>query len=149
MAARTTSYGVIVSDEQGQVLLAHATGSRWWDLPKGGAEPGETPRQAAVREVLEETGLVLAPASLTEIGLLAYRPQKSLHLFRTQLPASQCDLSGCACTSFFPHHRTGAMTPEVDAWRWAAPTELPVLCAPAMVRLLAALGVCPPAPDQA
>lgn len=143
MAARSTSYGVIVFNEQGQVLLAHATGSRWWDLPKGGAEAGETPRQAALREVREETGLVLEADALQEIGLLAYRPQKNLHLFRTVLQTDRCDLTGCACTSFFPHHRTGVMTPEVDAWRWAAPAELPGLCAPAMARLLSTLGVCP------
>lgn len=29
-----------------------------WGLPKGAVEPEETPEQAAVREVLEETGLV-------------------------------------------------------------------------------------------
>ena len=30
---------------------------RYWDFPKGAVEPGETPLQAAVREVREETGL--------------------------------------------------------------------------------------------
>jgi 8-oxo-dGTP pyrophosphatase MutT (NUDIX family) len=29
-----------------------------WEFPKGGIEPGETPRQAAAREFQEETGLV-------------------------------------------------------------------------------------------
>ena len=98
-----------------------------------------------MREVLEETGLVLAPAALHDLGCHAYRPQKDLHLFRTLLHSTQCDLSTRTCTSFFPHHRTGVMTPEVDAWRWAAPQELPALCAPAMVRLLASLGLCPAA----
>lgn len=30
---------------------------RYWDFPKGAVEPGETPLQAAIREVQEETGL--------------------------------------------------------------------------------------------
>ena len=30
---------------------------RYWDFPKGAVEPGETPLQAAMREVGEETGL--------------------------------------------------------------------------------------------
>ena len=31
-----------------------------WDLPKGKLDPGETPEQAAVREVAEEVGIDLA-----------------------------------------------------------------------------------------
>ena len=30
---------------------------RYWDFPKGAVEPGETPLQAAIREVREETSL--------------------------------------------------------------------------------------------
>ena len=33
-----------------------ATGRRFWSLPGGAIEPGESPEQAAVREALEETG---------------------------------------------------------------------------------------------
>jgi 8-oxo-dGTP pyrophosphatase MutT (NUDIX family) len=37
---------------------------RWWFTPGGGLEPGETERAALVREVCEETGLILDPRSL-------------------------------------------------------------------------------------
>lgn len=35
----------------------------WWFTPGGGLEPGETPREAALREVEEETGHILKSVS--------------------------------------------------------------------------------------
>lgn len=39
----------------------------------GGIEPGETPAQAAVREVAEESGVVVHAADLTELGPVRWR----------------------------------------------------------------------------
>lgn len=39
-------------------------GSGWWVPPGGGIEAGEGPRDAAIREAWEETGLRLAPEQL-------------------------------------------------------------------------------------
>src|ERR1700736_1006511 len=77
---RQTSCGVIVTDG-GRVLLRHATRSPRWGIPKGVAEPGETLRAAAARELLEETGLTVAPDALAELGVHAYLRGKDLALF--------------------------------------------------------------------
>ena len=47
--------GGIVYNNAGQVLLIHRRG--YWDLPKGKIDKGESREDAAVREVMEETGL--------------------------------------------------------------------------------------------
>ena len=59
---------VIVTDGDSVLLLSDtdpgAPGSGWWTTPGGGIDPGELPLQAAVRELAEETGLVVGPDRL-------------------------------------------------------------------------------------
>lgn len=53
--------GGIVTRRRGgqeQILVVHRPRYDDWSLPKGKLDPGETLRDAALREVLEETGLV-------------------------------------------------------------------------------------------
>ncbi|MEV0593777.1 NUDIX hydrolase [Nonomuraea cavernae] len=58
---------VICLDGEGRVLLMHwhdrVSGKAIWEPPGGGLEPGETPLEAARRELTEETGL---PGSAVE-----------------------------------------------------------------------------------
>ncbi|MCR5178110.1 MAG: NUDIX domain-containing protein [Lachnospiraceae bacterium] len=56
---RDGSRAVIVQD--GKILLTHELKSGWWLLPGGGMEEGETPEDCVIREVLEETGLIVRP----------------------------------------------------------------------------------------
>jgi len=49
--------GVLVFDERGRLLLVKNADDQRWGIPGGLIEPMETPSDAAIREVWEETGL--------------------------------------------------------------------------------------------
>jgi 8-oxo-dGTP pyrophosphatase MutT (NUDIX family) len=49
------SAGIILVNRGKYLLLRYGAGH--WDFPKGNIEPGETPEQAALRELKEETGI--------------------------------------------------------------------------------------------
>lgn len=48
--------GGIVENDRGEILLIYRTGH--WDLPKGKLDKGETIKECAIREVMEETGIL-------------------------------------------------------------------------------------------
>jgi len=93
--ALTSAGGVVVDDRaDGQrwvLLIVHRNlaGRPRWTLPKGGIEPGESPAQAALREVREETGhaaVIEAPLRTIEYSFV-WRPDqvryhKTVHYFR-------------------------------------------------------------------
>lgn len=54
-------------DEAGRVLLQKREDSNKWGFPGGAIELGETPEEAAIRELKEETGLDVAIDSLIGI----------------------------------------------------------------------------------
>lgn len=63
----TRCVGGVVHDEEGRLLLiqrANDPARGRWSLPGGRVEAGETDHEAVVRELREETGLVVAPAQL-------------------------------------------------------------------------------------
>jgi 8-oxo-dGTP pyrophosphatase MutT (NUDIX family) len=104
------SCGVLVTDGA-RLLLGHATRSPRWDIPKGLAEPGELSSSAAARELEEETGLLVPPDTLVDLGRHRYLPGKDLALFawrQDPLP----DPAALVCRSTFA---VGAsLLPEFD-----------------------------------
>jgi len=133
-----TSCGVVVLNRR-RLFVCHTTGMGRWDLPKGIADPGETPRAAAVREAWEEAGLRLAPEALHDLGEFAYLPGKRLHLFALHAADGALDPSLCRCRTFFEHHATHRLTPEADGYAWQSIDEMPRWCGKNMTRVLSAL----------
>jgi bis(5'-nucleosidyl)-tetraphosphatase len=49
--------GVVVRSAGGGHEFCLVSDGRYWGIPKGNVEPGETPDRAALREIAEETGI--------------------------------------------------------------------------------------------
>lgn len=66
----TPKIGVSASilNDQGELLLVQRTDDSTWCLPCGWAEVRETPQQSIMREVQEETGLLVEVGSLIRLG---------------------------------------------------------------------------------
>ena len=54
---REASRAIIVKD--GKIMLSHETRIEQWMIPGGGIEENETPIECCIREVAEETGLIV------------------------------------------------------------------------------------------
>ena len=67
--------GIILANEQGQVLWAKRVGHDAWQFPQGGIHLGESPEEALYRELWEEVGLQAEHVSILAQtrGWLRYR----------------------------------------------------------------------------
>jgi 8-oxo-dGTP diphosphatase len=59
MATPRVAAGALFFDEEKRVLLVKPTYKNGWDIPGGYVEPGESPRNACLREVEEELGIAV------------------------------------------------------------------------------------------
>ena len=73
---QTSAGGVAVreADGEAQVAIVHMVPENRWQLPKGIIDEGETPEQAALREVREEAGItceIVEPLEIIEYWFFA------------------------------------------------------------------------------
>ena len=109
MAKRLGAAAVIL-DEAGKVLLVkHAYGRLNWELPGGHAEQGESIVATVIREVTEETGLVVMAQSLSGIY---FDEQIDLHFF-----VFRCAITGYGVPV--------PSSPEIGACAFWSPEALP------------------------
>jgi len=103
---------VLLVDGEGRILLQNCCdpsdpdAGTWWNTMGGGIDPGESPVQAAVRELVEETGLQVPADLLGEVvherltefpfGGERYRQSEHYFLLRTDAfeaaPTAHSDL---------------------------------------------------------
>ena len=65
---RPSARGILLMGRE--ILLVRDGRHGYYKFPGGGIDPGETPRQALIREVREEAGRVVIPESIREYGLV-------------------------------------------------------------------------------
>lgn len=77
---------VAVFGDRGRILLQHRADDDTWGLPGGYVDPCESPRETAVREAREETGLAVEPVEF--VGVYTRKPGQYgphclvVHLYR-------------------------------------------------------------------
>ncbi|NLA43123.1 NUDIX hydrolase [Candidatus Saccharibacteria bacterium] len=79
--ARPASAGVIVETKSGEALVLKAHYKSYWSFPGGWIEHGQTPRVAAVRELLEETGLDFADSDV-DMSFVVSRSSELMQTFQ-------------------------------------------------------------------
>ena len=68
MSARVHVSAAVVVDDAGRALVVRKHGATVFQQPGGKPDPGETPLDAVVREVAEETGIVADRAAFEPLG---------------------------------------------------------------------------------
>ena len=98
---RVAAYAVVVAEERLLLtqLAGHTGAAGRWNLPGGGVDPGEAPRDAVVREVAEETGQLVDEVRVVDVmtqhwvgrsprGVEDYHAVRLLHVARCPRPTS-------------------------------------------------------------
>jgi 8-oxo-dGTP pyrophosphatase MutT (NUDIX family) len=97
----------LVQNERGDVLLVRRADDGRWAMPGGWVDPGETPAQAVVREVAEETGLQVSAPRLAHTE---QRPQSVHYTYRCRLDGGRLQASEESLELAF------LMPNQVDHW---------------------------------
>lgn len=144
-----TSAGILVFRRLGasvEVLLVHPGGPFWakknlgaWSVPKGEVEPGEEPRDCALRELEEElgSGLGLVADDLIELGSVRQKGGKVVHCWAAEGDFDPATLRSATFAMEWPP-RSGRQRefPEVDRAEWLAPESAREKINPAQAELI-------------
>jgi putative (di)nucleoside polyphosphate hydrolase len=133
--------GVMLINEARKVWVGQRLDSTLeaWQMPQGGLDPGESPREGALRELHEETGIdpalveIVAQAKeeltydlpedlIGKIWKEKWRGQRQTW-FLMRFLGTDADV------------HIDTPDPEFRAWKWAEPDELPAMIVPFKKRL--------------
>lgn len=131
--------GLMILDGEGRVFVARRIDmpSEAWQMPQGGIHSGESPRDAAMRELVEEVGTDKAEIVAESRRWLSYDIPADLipRLWGGRFRGQTQKWFLLRFTGTDADIRIDTDEPEFLAWRWAAMAELPDLIVPFKRRL--------------
>lgn len=85
---RFSSAVLLCETQDSKALVVKSHYKPYWTLPGGVVDPGETPRQGAIRETHEEVGIVVSPGAVEFVAVIDRRSEVAesyQFIFRTVL----------------------------------------------------------------
>ncbi len=108
--------GIIIENEKGELLVGKRKGRfPYYSIPGGHLEMGETFEEAAIKEVLEETGLVIhEPTVYSVTNNLASFQLTGMHYISVNLYAKS-----------YEGEVQNREPDKCEGWQWLSPNEIP------------------------
>ena len=126
--------GLMLRNEAGKIFVGQRLDSRVeaWQMPQGGIDEGETPLEAAFRELREETGTNKAELIAEALDWLYYDLPEHLQktLWNGRYKGQRQRWFLFRFTGQDADINIQTEHPEFRAWQWVEPAHLPGLIVP-------------------
>jgi putative (di)nucleoside polyphosphate hydrolase len=125
--------GVMLVNGEGRVFVGRRLDTpNAWQMPQGGIDPGETPREAALRELGEEIGTANAEIVAETQGWLRYDlpPELVGKVWKGKYRGQEQKWVMARFTGADRDIDLATEHPEFDAWQWVEPDDLVGLIVP-------------------
>ncbi len=93
---RISSGAVLLENAAGELLIIKNNYKACWSLPGGIVDPGETPKQAAIREVSEEIGIMLSADQVEFVSVIdriSDQAQTYQFIFKSIVPVDESQIT--------------------------------------------------------
>jgi putative (di)nucleoside polyphosphate hydrolase len=141
LAAYRPGVGIMLLSRDGFAFVGHRIrmppDMPKWQMPQGGIDVDETPREAALRELIEEIGTGRADIVAESHGWFCHDVPEEIAqgLLGAQYRGNRQKWFAMRFTGTDADINIATEHPEFDAWKWVSPEQLPELVVSFMRRL--------------